>query len=334
LSCFVSAISNLGAKSVTFVEEKHEVAVILPCYNEELTVDRAIRSIVNQDFEEGFDLILSDHGSVDGTLAKLQDWERRLKDHPLIHVRVFLIKKNTIYDSVPGFNDHVNGIMARIRNDLIIVSTGDDDEYPARVRMVVNAWRETGADYITTSQRFIRDGKIVTDRNAGQTRAVALEELVKEDWDTPTLNGASSWTKKIWDRFGPLRLTPPNDLVQPFWGALGAGCFHIGLPLRRFYITGQQTGIGSQFAVEENPIRMFQLHEVMCFEHVGVTGNAMDLIEEEMRLAALSDDTKRIVWLSENYKVLSITALSRTWRWFRAREEINKRGISPIPFNM
>ncbi|HHH83162.1 MAG TPA: glycosyltransferase family 2 protein, partial [Chloroflexi bacterium] len=57
------------------------VSVLMPCYNAEDTVDKAVQSILQQSLER-LELILVDDGSRDGTAAKLAEWassDRRVR---------------------------------------------------------------------------------------------------------------------------------------------------------------------------------------------------------------------------------------------------------------
>ena len=53
-----------------------EISVILPCYNVALYIDRCIKSLLNQTFQE-FEIICINDGSTDKTLEKLQDWQKK-----------------------------------------------------------------------------------------------------------------------------------------------------------------------------------------------------------------------------------------------------------------
>ncbi len=50
------------------------VTIILPVFNEADTIDGTLKSLVNQDYEGPFDVVVADGGSTDGTLARLREW--------------------------------------------------------------------------------------------------------------------------------------------------------------------------------------------------------------------------------------------------------------------
>lgn len=53
-----------------------KVTVLVPVFNRERFVDEAIRSVIEQDFDD-FELLLVDDGSTDGTPAVLERWKQR-----------------------------------------------------------------------------------------------------------------------------------------------------------------------------------------------------------------------------------------------------------------
>ncbi len=53
-----------------------KVTVLIPVFNREQFVDEAIRSVIEQDFDD-FELLLVDDGSTDGTPAVLERWKTR-----------------------------------------------------------------------------------------------------------------------------------------------------------------------------------------------------------------------------------------------------------------
>lgn len=59
------------------MDRKKKVSVIIPCYNAETTLDRCLKSIVNQTIGmENLEIILVNDASTDSTLQILYDWEK------------------------------------------------------------------------------------------------------------------------------------------------------------------------------------------------------------------------------------------------------------------
>lgn len=53
-----------------------KVSVIVPVYNRELTIERTIKSVLNQTFRN-FELIIVNDGSIDGSLETVTDYAKK-----------------------------------------------------------------------------------------------------------------------------------------------------------------------------------------------------------------------------------------------------------------
>lgn len=62
-----------------------KVSVIIPCYNVESYIDQCMESVVNQTYGiENLEIILVEDHSTDGTLGKLQEWERKYPENIIL----------------------------------------------------------------------------------------------------------------------------------------------------------------------------------------------------------------------------------------------------------
>lgn len=58
-----------------------KISIIVPCYNAEKTIDRCIRSLVQQTIGvENLEIIIVDDASTDGTRERILRWEKRFQD--------------------------------------------------------------------------------------------------------------------------------------------------------------------------------------------------------------------------------------------------------------
>src|SRR3989338_2546973 len=70
------------------IEVFPSISIIVPCFNEESTVNKTVRSILDFDYpQDKLSIILVDDGSTDGTKQQLVTF----KDHPQVSI---LLKKN------------------------------------------------------------------------------------------------------------------------------------------------------------------------------------------------------------------------------------------------
>lgn len=62
-----------------------KISVIVPCFNVESTIDRCLESIVKQTVGiNSLEIILVNDASIDGTFAKLCEWEGKYPDSIMV----------------------------------------------------------------------------------------------------------------------------------------------------------------------------------------------------------------------------------------------------------
>ena len=81
-----------------------KVSVIIPTYNSDATISRALRSVLNQTVSD-FEVIVIDDGSTDKTVEVLRDYE--LQDQ---RVRTFLVDKNGGPDQLEILGSSIRGV--------------------------------------------------------------------------------------------------------------------------------------------------------------------------------------------------------------------------------
>lgn len=58
------------------IKEKYKATIIIPAYNAETTIHRAVDSAVNQTTKEPYEILLMDDGSTDSTSHILDDYAK------------------------------------------------------------------------------------------------------------------------------------------------------------------------------------------------------------------------------------------------------------------
>lgn len=179
------------------INRKPTISVILPFYNAESTLDRAISSIYLQDFDD-FECILIDNNSSDNSLTIASDWQ--LKD-----CRFKVIKEITqgvMFASNRGFNVAQGKYLARM--------DADDRAYPERLRLQVsflNAHQEFGA--VAGLVEHVGD----PDTTKGFKRFVewsnslrSYAEIYNRRFiEAPIVNPTAMWRREIMEKFGGYR---------------------------------------------------------------------------------------------------------------------------------
>ena len=67
------------------IKEKYKATIIIPAYNAETTIHRAVDSAVNQTTKEPYEILLMDDGSTDSTSHILDDYAKLHKNIRTIH---------------------------------------------------------------------------------------------------------------------------------------------------------------------------------------------------------------------------------------------------------
>jgi glycosyltransferase involved in cell wall biosynthesis len=102
-------------------DKEPSVSVLLPVYNGEKTIARAIESILNQDFKD-FELIILDDGSKDKTLDICKDYQK--KDSRII----------LVHHENKGLSATLNIGLSLARGELIARQDSDDYSLPGRLQ--------------------------------------------------------------------------------------------------------------------------------------------------------------------------------------------------------
>jgi len=98
------------------------VSVNLPCYNQVAYVDEAIRSAVEQDYDN-LEVVCGDDGSTDGTVDRIREWAARYPGRviPVLGPHV-------------GMTANCNRIFPFLRGKYVFGHAGDDVFLPGKIR--------------------------------------------------------------------------------------------------------------------------------------------------------------------------------------------------------
>ena len=192
------------------------VSILLIAYRQADTVGDALRGALAQTYQP-LEILASDDASGDGT------WEA-LCEAAAGYAGPHHLALNRNEHNL-GIGAHLSLLAQRAQGELLFVAAGDDVSLPQRVERVVEAWlaHERRPDLIASALADLDaegrvHGEIVPSDLAAYT------SLAQWAAQPPHVVGAAqAWTKRLFDRFGPL---PPGtvaeDLVMVF-RALGSG---------------------------------------------------------------------------------------------------------------
>ena len=121
----------------------------MPAFNAEKYVDEAIKSIVEQSYEN-WELLVCDDASSDGTLQKIKDWEKNDS-----RIKVFSNDENI------GKPKTVQFLVGKADGALFTFHDADDISFSERFRKLVNAFIDNPDVYLFghNIERISEDGK-------------------------------------------------------------------------------------------------------------------------------------------------------------------------------
>ena len=192
------------------------VSVLLIAYQQPHTIARAIRGALAQTYSP-LEIVVSDDASNDTTFAAMQ---AALVGYTGPHRIVLNRNPRNL-----GIGAHLSHLVGLSKGELLFVAAGDDVSLPQRCETVVNAWLTHGRrpDLIASALFDMDDG-------GAMHAPIEPSELQRyrsvEDWLThpPFVVGAAQvWTRRLFDRFGPLPAgVVAEDLIMVF-RAIGSG---------------------------------------------------------------------------------------------------------------
>lgn len=132
------------------------LSVILPVYNAHDSIERAINSVLGQDLEHDYELIIIDDGSTDDTASIIKKFS---------HEKAVVV----IRQENKGLISSCNIAVRTARFDKMIRIDADDEFAPKSINRAVCIFEETGKDVVffsriqidgNTEKRFFMDGNV------------------------------------------------------------------------------------------------------------------------------------------------------------------------------
>jgi hypothetical protein len=195
--------------------EDPAVSVIMPVYNGLKTIDRAISSVVRQDFAH-WELVAIDDGSKDQSLERLRSWSE--KDG---RIRVLSSEKNR------GIGVVRNEAIRQARGRMICYLDCDDEYHPNYLSEVVRL--QMRADFLMFGYDYVRDE--VQAQGPRTWDPIPFSHLFFEKNLTVPLGVAHS--KELWEKVGGFNEAVWCQEDWEFWKRLArTGTDVLFVPLR------------------------------------------------------------------------------------------------------
>ena len=193
------------------------VTMLLLAYNQHGTVGEAIAGALRQTYAN-LEIVVSDDASGDDTFAVMQ---HAIAGYAGPH-RIVLNRNPANL----GIGGNLNRMVELSSGELLFVTAGDDVSLPTRCERVVQAWLASGRQL-----DLIAGALIDIDQHGMQHATVTPTDLSNYrnagDWlrEPPHVIGAAqAWTRRLYDRFGPLpAATMGEDRLMVFRAIAGGG---------------------------------------------------------------------------------------------------------------
>jgi glycosyltransferase involved in cell wall biosynthesis len=155
------------------------VTIVMPVYNTEDLVERAIHSVLRQSYRN-FELIIIDDASTDNSLSAVHSALQDAAPETRSKVRVIARDKNE------GYASATNTGVSMSRGEWVWFVDGDDWAEPEMLQRILDAALEHSAEIVVTRMRRVRlatgSGKVLSEwapRNSVSTGREALKRLAR-----------------------------------------------------------------------------------------------------------------------------------------------------------
>ena len=202
--------------------------LLLLAYQQQATIAAAIQGALEQTYSP-LEIVISDDASTDATWAAI---ERSVAGYAGPHR--LILNRNPVN---LGIGAHLNRMVELSHGELLFVAAGDDISLPQRCARVVEAW-------LTADRRpdLIASHLLDLDDQGHTHGVIAPSNLASygdaADWAARpphVIGAAQAWTRRLFDRFGPLPAgSVAEDRLMVFRAIASGGAITLPEPLVQY----------------------------------------------------------------------------------------------------
>lgn len=273
-----------------------------------------VESVLNQTYSP-MEIILSDQGSTDSSLAILQEYQRRYNGPNTVRV---VQCPDTDKKYMAGFNVHLNWLHTQTDADIVLVTSADDFNHHDRTTKVVKAFEEHNPDMVGTAIQFINDDNSVNGETdfPRESRFIAPIEMAER-----LVGGSSSqaWKHEFYETIGGIPGSAIIDVYLPFLSTAGKGFYFIHELLYGYFHWAdiENTGLGGVLRAAQGDEKV-QYDELQRYQ---ITSTYFAILDHIFKINCLKDDV--LGTLSKHLMGLSHSLIN-------IRDEMTHKRISPI----
>lgn len=223
------------------------VSVIVPVYRNQRFLKAGIESVLALDYEP-LEILIRDDASPDDAYDAVKQIVKKYKGPHT--VKLSRNKKNM---SMGNYNRLMDDATA----DYIVVCHDDDIQEPDRVSRIMDVFLNRRVSMVTCNEILLdADSKKIRLANKEDSNCeVPATEIARYGWSTKTNGSALSWTREVYEKFGPIDIdftTRISDWIFPFRASLLDGVYFLEDPLLYKHMHPDQRGAVGLSPADQN----------------------------------------------------------------------------------
>ena len=221
-----------------------KASIIFISYNQEKSVEEALRSALAQDFDD-YEIIIADDGSTDATMEIIT---QVVDAHARRHLVRYLSKEPNM-----GLVRNWNRATASARGEVLVCMAGDDVSSADRLAVTANIFEKNSATMVLMSQASVIDesgeeiiGQWEPQRLNESTHHPIAHSFGLDFWNgAPTLGACGSYRRMLSTVFDPIDAAKAEDEVYIYRGFLLGSLYYTPKNLVKWRWHGHNLSMGA-----------------------------------------------------------------------------------------